>query len=298
MSENNFNKVDFIGIGMPRCATTWIYECLKEHPDICMSSEKETEFFSNYYEKGLDYYQSFFDCKNKKQLKGEFTPHYIWQDKEVIKRIKNHNSDIKLIVSLRNPVERLFSSYQYLKAQGEKQSLVSFEEALEQGLMEDKVKYYEELQRWLEEFPREKVLILFFEDIKKDPKAFIQDIYRFLEVDEDFEPKKLHQKSNPRGSERPKLNFLNKITARIELFFRKNFSSGHLKRFKKIRLFKWCRESLLWIKNKNRKRVKDDRSRAKEIDSSVEKKLYHEFRRDVNKLEELTGRNLSHWKNA
>ena len=61
MNQKNRNfKVDFIGIGAPRCGTTWIAKCLSEHPQICLSSVKETDFFGKYYRKGLSYYKSFF----------------------------------------------------------------------------------------------------------------------------------------------------------------------------------------------------------------------------------------------
>ena len=61
MDENKEQiKPNFIGIGAMKCATTWISECLRYHPEIYMSSPKEIHFFSAYYDKGLDWYLNHF----------------------------------------------------------------------------------------------------------------------------------------------------------------------------------------------------------------------------------------------
>jgi len=67
MNKDNF-KIDFIGIGAMKAASTWIFEALKEHPEICVSSEKETNFFNNdyNYRKGLKWYKKFFRNAMKK----------------------------------------------------------------------------------------------------------------------------------------------------------------------------------------------------------------------------------------
>src|SRR3989344_5640213 len=107
MSGNINFKVDFIGVGAPKCGTTWIAECLAEHPDVCFSWNKEPHFFNRdrEYEKSLDYYRTYFkNCENKK-LRGEYTVNYLYFD-SAADRIKKHFPGTKIIIALRNPIER------------------------------------------------------------------------------------------------------------------------------------------------------------------------------------------------
>ncbi|MFW6174033.1 MAG: hypothetical protein ACOC5T_09840 [Elusimicrobiota bacterium] len=87
MNNNDF-KVDFLGIGWPRCATSWIYECLKEHSEICMAEKKETHYFTVNFKKGINYYHDCFKHCDLNAIKGEYSPDYIWGGKETINRIK------------------------------------------------------------------------------------------------------------------------------------------------------------------------------------------------------------------
>jgi len=105
---------NFLGLGAQRCGTTWIYECLREHPDVFMSQRKEINFFSdiysNNYYKGISWYSNFFIYSNEEKIKGEITPEYLLDDKAPI-RIERNLGQIKFLVVVRNPVQRAFSAY-------------------------------------------------------------------------------------------------------------------------------------------------------------------------------------------
>jgi len=141
MLKNEDFKVDFIGIGAARRGTTWIYECLKEHPQICVSKIKEVRFFSDQrtYRKGMKYYQSFFNHCSGNKIKGEISPAYLWgkNGENVASLIKKHFPGVKIFAVLRDPAERAYSHYHY-------------DMYIEQGL------YYTKLKNILIYFPKVK----------------------------------------------------------------------------------------------------------------------------------------------
>ena len=186
--EKNF-KVDFIGIGAPKSGTTWIYESLRKHSQICMSRPKGTHYFNrpDYKQKADSYLSCFRHCKSW-QIKGEFTPTYFLEEK-IWERIKEYNPEVKLIACLRNPIERAHSQYLHATSVGAK-SWKSFEEAIRDSSGKLLVPgfYYKYLKKFFDNFPEENILILIYEDIKDEPVKFIQKIYEFLKVDSNFSP--------------------------------------------------------------------------------------------------------------
>jgi hypothetical protein len=194
--RNNF-KIDFIGIGAQRCATTWISQCLKEHPQVCFSSKKEVDFFTR-EEQDLKYYKSFFDhCPNKK-VKGEFSPQYMHPEyappERTARRIKEIFPDVKLIACLRNPIERAYSQY-FLEKELQRETAPTFEEAISKNIHKyiEAGFYYTLLKPYLDLFPRKNILILIHEDIEKNPLDFIQNIYNFIEINPSFIPPSLNK---------------------------------------------------------------------------------------------------------
>src|SRR3989339_1804269 len=105
-------KVDIIGIGVQKSATTWLYTCLSEHPEIRCSSKEEMNYFDDSlsYSKGFEWYHAHFKFGAWKTA--EYSPTYFY-DKNVPARIHTYNPDSKLILSLRNPIERAFSHYRH-----------------------------------------------------------------------------------------------------------------------------------------------------------------------------------------
>lgn len=188
--------VDFIGIASLRCGTTWTSRCLAEHPQVYFSPRKELNFFGRNYSKGLKYYRNFFEnynCDGK--IKGEFTPAYYMYD-EAPERIKKHFPNVKLLACLRNPIERIISNYRYTKERDPEmepdisRALLRRRHYVSYGL------YHQNLSRFFKYFDLKNILILIYEDALKNPKKFIKNVYRFLEIDEDFTPPSLHKRIN------------------------------------------------------------------------------------------------------
>jgi Sulfotransferase domain len=175
----------FIGIGVPRAGTTWLRELLAEHPAVFVPSRRnEIFYFDLYYDRGLNWYQKFFPSDSGAsayQAIGEITPFYLYGP-ACPERIAQLRVE-KLILILRNPVDRAWSYYAHMMHNGAFWG--SFEEflrrpefaAVEHGY------YGRYLRRYLEHFRLDQMLVLVFEEAIKDTSQTKQRIAEFLGVD-------------------------------------------------------------------------------------------------------------------
>jgi hypothetical protein len=171
---------NFLVIGAQRCATSWLYFCLKEHPDVYLPYIKEVSYFSDYHDKGPEWYRRYFAQWSGQKAVGEVTPSYIYRE-GVAERIARDLPDVKLIVTFRNPIERAFSQYQ---KHVRKSLALDFETALERDPeYVERGYYYRQLLRYEKLFPKNRILVLIYEDIKKDPSVHLGRILTFLGVD-------------------------------------------------------------------------------------------------------------------
>jgi hypothetical protein len=204
---------NFIIIGAPRAGTTSLYHYLNQHPQISMSKIKETNFFtylasqvesdyqirpnSTWPVTTFSQYEALFDIKKNTKAIGEASPVYLYTP-NVPKLINKHLPNVKLILILRNPIERAFSSY--LKDCREGVEKRSFEVAVTEELQDPKKiiasinfyiragLYFEHLTRFSEYFNSSQIKILFQEDLYKEPSFVLRNLFDYLEVDNQFVP--------------------------------------------------------------------------------------------------------------
>ncbi len=194
-------KVDFFIVGAPKSGTTSLYHYLNNHPEIEMSAEKEPDYFSYhnleseliYYKKKrvstLEKYHSLFSQK-KDTLRGEASVSYLFYN-DVPDRIKQYNPFAKIIIILRNPVERAFSHYLMdhrlgfvsdsferiiNKESKAKNAHLFYQQYIEIG------KYYLQLDRYLNIFNKENVLVIDYEEFTSDIHNTMISLYDFLNV--------------------------------------------------------------------------------------------------------------------
>jgi len=186
---------DFIGIGAQRTGTSWIYACLYEHPHLCLP-RKEINFFSRErnWSRGFEWYEGIFaECPPTAAV-GEFCTSYLI-DSEAPARIRHRYPEVRLIVSLRHPVDRAYSSYLNDIVAGAVPPTMGFREALQSHPeYAEAGKYARYLRNYLDLFPREQLLVSIFDDARRDPLAAIQETYRFLDVDPTFRPAMLDRR--------------------------------------------------------------------------------------------------------
>ena len=284
--------VDFFIVGAPKAGTTSLFYYLNKNKGICMSSIKEPNFFSSqdlkiqkiYYDSlildNLKEYERIFTPKNKQQIIGEASVSYLFYP-NVANRIFDYNPRSKIIIILRDPVERAFSHYSMdLRLGHVKQSL---DELFDLGLNnKDNLffqqyillgQYYEQVNRYIEVFGRENICVKFYDELKLDASSFYSDILKFLqqENDHNIDFNQPFNKSKLPSNKFIKWLYSWPIIRKISLIF----LPLSVIKFININFFK---------ENNNI------------ITNDLKSKLHSFFLEDIEKLEKLLSKDLNSWK--
>ncbi|HUP62025.1 MAG TPA: sulfotransferase [Thermoanaerobaculia bacterium] len=181
---------NFLIIGAAKAGTTSLYEYLAQHPDVYMSPIKETNHFCDEEQidipavRSREAYERLFAAVNGERAIGEASPKYL----NTIRGLERIDSDlpgVRLIVSLRNPVDRAYSSYLGLCRDG--RELRAPEDALRPGGYSFETSFYApRLRRYFDRFPRERIKVILFDDLVARPAETMREIFRFLDVDPSF----------------------------------------------------------------------------------------------------------------
>lgn len=190
----------FLYIGTSKAGSTWLYAVLSQHPEIFVAPGKGLYFFSDHYGRGRAWYRQHFRGADGKGAIGEISHNYLYSP-EAPERIAAMNPDMKLIVCVREPVERAFSDYLHRVKNGELD--VPFEEAMEEvpSLVEHG-RYAGYLRRYMERFGRDRIHVAVFDELCSDPDLFAGRIFDFLGVQRCPLPPQLRRKIMPAGEPR------------------------------------------------------------------------------------------------
>lgn len=175
----------FVGIGPPKCGTTWLDAALRRHPDILLpKSVKEVFYFSRYHDRGSDWYRGLFSDAGHFVAAGEISTNYILQ-RNILDRIAALDPGIKIVVMLRDPTDRLISHYRMLRENAALRG--SFDEAISsKGYLVRYSEYQDRLRDIDAVFSRDQILVGIFEEIFANTEsqlAFLQRLASFLDVD-------------------------------------------------------------------------------------------------------------------
>ena len=277
---------NFIGIGVQRAATTWLYNCLSEHPQVFMPPEKEIHYFDIHFEKGVDWYASHFSGNTGEIAIGEITPNYFHADGG-IERMARFNPRAKLIIIFREPCERTYSAYKLLHEQFAGKS---FRQACSESKYLTRLSCYaDKLEELYSFYPVENIKIFLYDDVKNSPYKLIKDIYSFLNVDQEYMPLAIERIYN-------KIIFPN-----TQWLVRKFGLSFFLEYVKKTKFSDFIRDKYEYKKIKST-RSKDESifrmgmiNRQSNDDLEYLNELKSFFREDVLKLQTLINRDLSSW---
>ena len=193
---------DFLILGAQKAGTTALYAYLRWHPSVTGPSWKEVSFFDRHWRRGVPWYRGHFPLRRAGRLVGEASPGYLFHPLAP-ERVRETVPGAKLIVLLRDPVDRALSHYHHEVALGREP--LSFEEALdaeaertrgeEERLVREpgyfshawwdhayvaRGRYAEQLERWLAVFPRQQLLVLASEQLATDPSATYRRVLDFL----------------------------------------------------------------------------------------------------------------------
>jgi len=200
-------KVNLLIIGAGRSGTTSLCEYIKRHPEICFSTMKEIPFFSieEIYQRGYKYYHSFFKFPDRSVIASSDT--YLLIDRKAPERIKQYNPDIKIIILLREPVERAYSSYIYAINNGHQKKEIGFKESFfkEKDFINQKDivtrnnlghfysgLYYKHIKYWMKFFPGENFLLLKTSELQTHTSKTLSKINSFLGIADFVNHEEIH----------------------------------------------------------------------------------------------------------
>ena len=218
------SQIDFIGIGAPKCGTTWLSCQLEAHPQIGFAPDKELYYFADTilrriagqqlrcFQRGNAWYhEQFPPAVGAISCRGEFCPAYLYSE-EAAARIAAYRPDVKLLLCLRPPVEMIYSWYWYNRNAVVASLPGTFEEMMENPFLRDLGCFARHLRPYLDRFPAKNILVIQFDAIRRDPDRVRRGVYEFLNVAADFTPQ-LEAEENPARA--PRFPLLRSVAQRV-----------------------------------------------------------------------------------
>jgi len=193
---------EFVGVGVPKCGTTWWFSLLMAHPEIHVENDKELQFFNAQFLKRLDAgactladaeaYRDWFP-RPEGTITGEWTPHYAFAFR-LPPVLRAAAPGAKLLVMLRDPVERYRSDLSR-RTSSRRLDLLRYK-ALANGM------YPNVLRPWEAAYAPEEMLVLQFEACVASPDEHLAETFRFLGVDDSFRPPQIRTPVNTTTNKR------------------------------------------------------------------------------------------------
>lgn len=292
---------NFVVIGAAKSGTTALHRYLKQHAEIFMSQQKELRFFPFEDQppafrgphdmadmdsaiKKIEDYRACFAQGAQYPARGEASPLYMYYPRSA-ERIRHHIPDAKLIAILRHPADRAYS--QFIMKQRDGREPLCFSDALaaEEKRISDgwshhwhyrqRGFYAAQLKPYFELFKREQLKIYLYEDYLADNVGFIQDIFRFLNVDDTFVP---DMSVRHNVSKIPRSHALQVFLTEPRL------TKNLLKPLVPVR---WSRRIGDHLRQRNLTKPP--------LSPKIRRQLIEIYREDITKLQDMLQRDLSHW---
>jgi hypothetical protein len=293
----------FLLIGAMKAGTTILYQALAQHPEVYMSPVKEPNFFAfaedppsfnapldrqdgGINEKTIsdpEQYEALFDGAEPDQARGEAS-HTTLYWPQAPANVQRFAPEAQLVAILRNPVERAYSEYLHFVRDG-KEPLDSFEAALDAeperieanwafGRYVDRGRYHEQLLRFYDRFEASQIRVFLFDDFREDPQSVVEDFFSFIDVDPGFSPD-LSRRVNKSGV--PRSRIVQETFSRLQA----------LKDRIRPVIPQPVIDYALSLRNANLEKPT--------LSPAVRERLVDTFRPEVERLEGLLDRDLSHW---
>lgn len=293
------SDIRFLIVGAEKSGTTWLADMLRQHPQVFIPAQKELHYFNsrldeapeleNYnFTKPLDWYLDFYRPAPPGRMAGEACPAYLW-DEAAAARIHDFNPHVRIVMILRDPLERFISAYRYARQRGTVTAtdLPTIQKKYKAFLL-DRGLYFQQVKRYLDRFPREQVKICWFDDLRRDSRALLLDVERFLGLDP-FVPENVAEESNVTAA--PRFPMLSRLLASARLFTRRHKLTWLIESVRKIGL------ASLFTKMREQNRSQPQVTRADDKIQFDRAWLRNFYAEDISNLETLLNVDLSKWKN-
>lgn len=209
-------RVETFFIGPGKCGTSWIHEYLRLHPSVAVPSIKEPNYWIEADPKGLDrYHQLWVEAPGTRAC--EVSNTYCFHE-AIPGRLRRYNQDAHIVVTVRDPVERLASRYLFMRRNGVtrrplKEVLVEHPELLAH------CRYVDVARPWLDTFPRGQVHLLLLEELRADPETYARKLCSLLDVD--YVDPRAVPKGARLGAARPRSVLLARFVKEVALWARR-----------------------------------------------------------------------------
>lgn len=306
MNTNTATMPNFLVIGAAKSGTTALYQYLRRHPQVYMTPRKHPKFFAYENEEiafrgppprltggkpwaitDVQDYLTLFEGVEDEVALGEVSHSYLYRP-TAAERIHRYIPDAKLIVILRNPVDRAYSHFLNM-VRGGREPLEDFAEALAQE--EDRIRanwwpefhytrmgrYHKQLKRYFDLFGRDQISVYLYEEWDADTVAVLQDIFSFLGVDTSFKPELIRYKRSGIPKHRASYAFFMALESARPAVERM-LPTAHATRLARVAIG-----------------LKDRTIYKPPLTPELRERLIDSQREDVLALQELIGRDLSGW---
>lgn len=284
---------DFLIIGAPKSRTTWLAQCLDDHPDVSLSRIKEPNHFvprvgvfqvqeNPQFLADRAWYRSLWDHAPEGNVLGEASVNLLPNGTESAQAVHEHYPDVRIVACLRDPVARTHSDYWNVWGRRRHWGGVpsTFEAAIQDESLLRRSRYAETMAPWLDRFDAVCVLTDF--DMDDDPLRAVQEVYRFLGVGEAFEPPSLDVRINAAEQRRGMFQAAIRLARRLRGV---GLGPG-VDAVKRLGLHRIIH------------RFDFQPMRKPSIDPATERRLRQRLLPDVERLEALLDRDLGPWKES
>ena len=293
----------FVIIGAQKAGSTFVHQCLREHPQVYMPLEETPIFEDPFYQRRDRHWLSqLLSEAGPDQRRGIKRPNFLGQP-ECPARMAADVPDARLIAILRNPVERAVSSYFYQMLVG-----ISPVRPIETGLpllFDETYRqkhpgpariinygfYGEQIARFLDHFPCDRMLILIYDDLKKDRLGTLQQIYRFIGVDDTYVPNALNDRPKTTLYSIPRI-WLKAFNYRF--IFEYDAQRTGMKMKDQTRFERWASKAIREFDRQVMIRI--FKNPKFELSPELSYRLYQLYADDITRLETLLERDLSAWR--
>lgn len=292
---------NFLVVGAGRAGTTSLHHYLGQHPDVYLCPEKSPNFFVSHeplpewegpslrqmaqqWVSDRREYEAFFDDVDGETAIGEVSPVYL-QAASAPRRIHQTCPDIRLVAILRDPVDRAYAHYlgrrrDGLESRADFQEVVAAE--LSRPLPDDVAfgsylgcgRYHHFLAGYYELFPEERIRVYLFDELEEDARGLLADLFEFLGVDSDFVPDTERRHAQTGVIRNPVLRFAWTKSVALRTALRPHLPAS-------------IRDAALPVFLPSLTRPA--------LDPTLRAELIEVFREDVERLQALIDRDLSHW---
>lgn len=277
-------------IGAQRAGTTWLFDCLSEHPEVFIPDCKEIHFFRGWNgpapceRLSVEAYYRFFEDWQGESAILDISPGLL-AGRGAASAMHAVIPDCSLLVILRNPIARAHSHYRLVSQRAHVDYTLAElaadpqrddpHEILDEGF------YARHLQSYLDLYGRERCLILLYEDLVADRHGFLKKILEFIGVDAEFVPPSLESK--PNAPQRHRIRKLYELSDRV----------GGLLAFHGLHSVRRLIRATGLPALVRRLNVGD--AEPSELDADTRRRLADLYRDDIRQLSGLIGRDLDQW---